>query len=198
MYIFKRSISALLVATMFSTTGCIGSFKLVKSIYDFNRGVQGKFLQELVFLGLFFIPVYLVCSLGDAFIFNVIEFWTGSSPLAANDPSERWIAGADGSRAKLSRSADGRTLTIEDEVSGEKRTYTRDGDQLVIADGSGARLAVLRALATGQIEVADGEGRVISTLDGVMVSDAVRATLAGSTSLPDPLLAARAAFTAAE
>ena len=40
-----------------------------------------KFVNELVFLGLCILPAYELCTLGDALIFNSIEFWGGQNPI---------------------------------------------------------------------------------------------------------------------
>jgi len=63
-------------------TGCIGSFKLTKAVYNFNRSVSPKIVSELVFLLFCILPVYEIAVIVDAFILNLVEFWTGSNPTA--------------------------------------------------------------------------------------------------------------------
>ena len=46
---------------------------------------DSRFVKTLVFWGLNIIPVYGVAALGDLIIFNLIEFWTGSNPLAMSE-----------------------------------------------------------------------------------------------------------------
>jgi hypothetical protein len=46
---------------------------------------DSKFVNNLVFWGLNIIPVYGLFFLGDTIIFNVIEFWSGSNPIAMEE-----------------------------------------------------------------------------------------------------------------
>ena len=63
-------------------SGCYGSFELTKKVYNWNGSFENKFAKEAVFLGLNIIPVYGIASFVDAIIFNSVEFWTGSNPMA--------------------------------------------------------------------------------------------------------------------
>ena len=69
-------------------TSCIGSFKLWGGLKDWNEGVGNKFVNELVFIALHIVPVYEIAYLGDLLIFNSIEFWSGSNPVASNEVKE--------------------------------------------------------------------------------------------------------------
>jgi hypothetical protein len=62
--------------------GCFGSFGLTKKVYNVNKSVGDKFLNTIVFWVFCIIPVYEVAAFIDAVIFNLIEFWTGSNPIA--------------------------------------------------------------------------------------------------------------------
>lgn len=78
-----------LIGFLGTTTACYGPFNLTKSLYKWNGQIKGsgqvtaKWMQELVFLGLAVLPVYEFALLGDALIFNSIEFWTGDNPIKA-------------------------------------------------------------------------------------------------------------------
>ena len=63
-------------------TGWFGSFELTTKLHNWNTNVSSKFVNELVFLGLCILPAYEFAVLGDLLIFNTIEFWDGSDPLA--------------------------------------------------------------------------------------------------------------------
>lgn len=81
----KVSVIVLLVATTVSMSGCYGPFALTSKLHDWNGQVSNaKFVNELVFVGLCILPAYELCVLGDALIFNSIEFWGGSNPIAMN------------------------------------------------------------------------------------------------------------------
>lgn len=77
---------ALLVASVPSLTGCYGPFRLSTKLHNWNGQVSNKkFVNELVFLGFCILPAYELCLLGDALIFNSIEFWSGNNPISMKD-----------------------------------------------------------------------------------------------------------------
>ncbi len=84
----KTTLAALTVVATLATatvtsTGCYGQFAVTKKVYDWNGRIGNKFVRTLAFWGLVIIPVYAIVMLGDGIIFNVIEFWGGSNPVAA-------------------------------------------------------------------------------------------------------------------
>lgn len=82
----KKSIIALSLASSILFTSCLGSFSAFNNLKDWNDGVtSNKFLDNLIFWGLNIVPVYGLFFLGDTVIFNVIEFWSGSNPIAMQD-----------------------------------------------------------------------------------------------------------------
>ncbi len=76
----------LITLTVFTSTGCFGSFGLVKAVYDFNDGLsENKFIKSLMMIVLLVIPVYEISALLDIILFNLIEFWSGSNPVSMKD-----------------------------------------------------------------------------------------------------------------
>ncbi|MAY83401.1 MAG: hypothetical protein CMP59_04635 [Flavobacteriales bacterium] len=68
---------------LITQTSCFGSFELVKKIYDFNDSASdNNFVKTLLFYLMVIIPVYGISAFLDVIIFNLIEFWSGSNPLA--------------------------------------------------------------------------------------------------------------------
>ncbi|MFN0060593.1 MAG: DUF3332 family protein [Planctomycetota bacterium] len=147
---FRRGILlALLTSTIaVALPGCYGSFNLVRSVHRFNGELSAeKWVDELFFLILNIIPVYGLASLGDAIIFNSIEFWSGSNPITAATTTEpRTIATADG-RATLSLQPDGRVhVQVVTPDGRDQEFYLRKNEQavaLVSADGD-----VLKSVST--------------------------------------------------
>lgn len=96
----KRFLSVVLIGATLSMSqmSCIGSFGLFNNLKDWNEGIGGKFVNELIFLGLWIIPVYEIAMAADLLIFNSIEFWTGSNPIAMNegDMEQQIVQGKDG------------------------------------------------------------------------------------------------------
>lgn len=79
----KKTITALAMAAALGTTSCVGPYNAFNSVASWNSRVSdSKFLNELVYIGMYIIPVYGIASLGDALIFNSIEFWGGENPIS--------------------------------------------------------------------------------------------------------------------
>ncbi len=80
---FKTLVAAIVILLMLPA--CFGSFRATRHLYRFNDTVSGnKFVKTLVFWVFVIIPVYALFSLGDAIIFNLVEFWSGTNPLSAH------------------------------------------------------------------------------------------------------------------
>ena len=78
----RRALLAALPAV--GATGCIGSFALTNKLLDWNMSIGNKWVNWLVFVCFFILPVYItVWGLIDLFVINSIEFWTGSTPFSA-------------------------------------------------------------------------------------------------------------------
>jgi len=75
---------AIVIAIGFAQSSCIGSFKLTNKVHHWNQNLGNKFVNELVFLVFVIVPVYEISLLIDGVILNLIEFWTGSNPMAMN------------------------------------------------------------------------------------------------------------------
>jgi Domain of unknown function (DUF3332) len=63
------------------TTSCTGPFNLTGNLHNWNTSIENKWGEEGMFLVLAILPVYAICILGDAIIFNSIEFWGGENPI---------------------------------------------------------------------------------------------------------------------
>lgn len=82
----RKTIIALGLASSILCTSCLGSFSAFNNLRDWNDGAtSSKFLDNLIFWGLNIVPVYGLFFLGDTVIFNVIEFWSGSNPIAMQE-----------------------------------------------------------------------------------------------------------------
>lgn len=93
----KKVLSAMLIAAVVGTstltTSCIGSFNLTNKLLSWNKTIGNKFVNELVFVCFWILPVYEVSGLCDILVLNSIEFWSGSNPVAKG---EKVIEGQDG------------------------------------------------------------------------------------------------------
>ena len=62
---------------------CIGSFALYNKVKDWNEQVGNKFVNEIVFVAMWILPVYELSFAADLFVLNSIEFWSGTNPALA-------------------------------------------------------------------------------------------------------------------
>ena len=77
----KKLISVLMVGCILFSVSCTGPFKLTKRVHKWQTSFENKWVDEVAFLGCVILPVYSLSTLGDAIIFNSIEFWTGDNPM---------------------------------------------------------------------------------------------------------------------
>lgn len=81
----KKSLTLLVATTLCGSvlfSSCIGSFGLTSKLLSWNSSIDSKFVNELVFIAFWIVPVYEVAALADILVTNSIEFWTGESPVA--------------------------------------------------------------------------------------------------------------------
>jgi len=124
-YFRKFVFCLVLVSFMGVSTACYGPFNLTRNVYQWNSNIKGssevneKWMKEFVFFGMIIIPVYMFSALLDAFIFNSIQFWSGSNPVKADD------AGGDGATRVVRLG--GLTVTMAESDRGTAVTYERNG-----------------------------------------------------------------------
>lgn len=97
----------LTMAALLPLESCIGSFALTKKVMAWNEQVGDKFVNELVFVAFWILPVYELCGLADILVINSIEFWTGDNPVTAET---KVIDGKD-AKYLVQRDATGYTIT---------------------------------------------------------------------------------------
>ena len=105
--------TAALLALSLTATSCLGSFSLTKKVMAWNNQVGSKFVNELVFVAFWIVPVYEITELSDILVINSIEFWSGANPVTA---STKQIVGSDGTKYLVIY--DGKSYTIKSEADG--------------------------------------------------------------------------------
>ncbi len=82
-YALKAVASILLTASL---TGCIGQMATSGMVMKFNLSVVDNRYGRA---GLYLLmsPVYGLAATADLFIFNSIEFWTGTNPISGKSPA---------------------------------------------------------------------------------------------------------------
>lgn len=103
-----------LIASSLTLSSCIGSFELTKSVMNWNHQVGSKFVNELVFVAFWILPVYEVTSIADLLVINSIEFWSGNNPVTAS------VKAVDTEQGRYLIACDGKGYTVTFEPTGEK------------------------------------------------------------------------------
>ena len=153
-----------LVALGLLLSGCYGPFNLTRRLYNWN-GQAGttKWEREFVFLLLAALPVYELTTLGDAIVFNSMEFWTGNNPVdppmkkkSALPQTKRLARGNHEALLTYLPTPNGPELLIEQFQKGERvgslRLAQHDGVS-VATDAQGRVLFTAKTLADGRVIV---------------------------------------------
>ncbi len=117
----KKYLSVALVLALAGsmlTTSCIGSFSLTNKLMSWNNQIGGKFVNELVFIAFWIVPVYEVTALADVLVINSIEFWSGSNPIAKgksviNGENGRYLVECDGKGYTITSENDGSVVRLD-------------------------------------------------------------------------------------
>ena len=150
MNVKKRFFTMVLVVSLASAslTSCAGQFALFNRVVPAVGNLGGRWIGAVVFW-IIGSPVIGITLFADVIIFNVIEFWTGSNPVAAGN-SDVFIADntleqtdAYGNRLTAIRNDDGTLSLHVTKVTGEVTVYLleRSGDDLRMFDSDGILLS---------------------------------------------------------
>lgn len=163
----SAAVVALLGVGMLQTS-CMGSFKLTNSLYDWNRNVSKKFVNELIFVGFCILPVYGVTLFVDGFILNSIEFWSGGDVFALKPGEEQIkIAEKNGEKYEIKATYLRYDITqLEGKNKGETCALIFDeNDSSWSIEGNMGKRKLMKILKSGEVVAYMPDGREV-TLDG--------------------------------
>ncbi|MBI4598216.1 MAG: DUF3332 family protein [Candidatus Omnitrophica bacterium] len=151
--------------------GCYGPFNLTRTLYHWNGNLQDKWVREFAFIVMVWAPVYGLATLGDAVIFNSIEFWGGKNPVeppkGASLPATKHIVRGDAEAWLTYRNtAEGRELLVEQFQRGRPAATLRVTERhgmTVGEDADGHVLLTAQSLADGRVVVNNGEGQTVAS-----------------------------------
>ena len=167
----KVLIAAVCCSLCFSS--CIGSFGLHNRILTWNEEIGNKFVNELVFLALYIVPVYEICYFVDFLVINSIEFWSGENPMASAG-EVRKVKGDNGIYL-VETLENGYSITKEGEDLSMELLYDKELNTWnVVADGVSVELLQMNNDGTAQITLPNGEPMCV-TLDAEGVAQARQA-----------------------
>ena len=131
----KIVISVAAAALMCSSlTSCMGQFALCKNLYAWNEQISNKFVNELVFVAFWILPVYEVCGLADVLVLNSIEFWSGDNPMTASartidTDSGRYLVKCDGKGYDITLEATGQSYRLDFAADSQTWSLQYDGKE---------------------------------------------------------------------
>lgn len=175
----KKRVSRVIVSSLITMSlmtagsGCFGPFNLTRNVYNWNSGIKGsgevneKWMKEIVFFGMIIIPVYMFSALLDAFVFNAIQFWSGTNPVKVTQGPDGFVeqVSTGESTIQFSWSTEQRAATL---------SYRRNGDVIktvrIAADGNAFRVVdeqtlqpyVIEPEGGGDINLLDGDCRLLT------------------------------------
>jgi len=132
----KTYLSVAIVLTLAGsmlTTSCIGNFALFNKLLAWNKTIDNKFVNELVFIAFWIVPVYEVAGLADLLVINSIEFWSGNNPVATG---KKVIEGNDG-RYLVECDGKGYTITSENDGSVVRLDFEQEDNSWSVSANGG-------------------------------------------------------------
>ena len=142
------------LATSMLTSSCIGSFSLFGHLRDWNEQVSDKFVNELVFIAFWIIPVYEVAFAADILVINSIEFWSGSNPIASG---KKVIDGKDG-RYLVECDGKGYTITSENDKSVVRLDFDADNQTWSVALPDGGNYELMTFIDDNHVSMPAPDG----------------------------------------
>ena len=131
--------ATVMICGAFLFSSCIGSFGLHSKLVSWNQGIGTKFVNELVFIAFWIVPVYEISALADILVLNSIEFWSGSNPVA-DTGTVKTIETKDGTYA-IETKKDGYHIQKEGEEKAVDLVFNEtDKSWSVEADGESTKL----------------------------------------------------------
>lgn len=134
----KRNITvALLLAVAGSLvfSSCIGRFALTNKVLTWNNHIGSKFVNELVFVAFWILPVYEITALADLLVINSIEFWSGNNPVEASTKVVRtdngnYLVKCDGKGYDVINTANGESVRLDFDVKTQTWSVESDGKRI--------------------------------------------------------------------
>lgn len=76
----RKGLLVMALAVVFCLTGCLGPNHAVGHLYQWNDSFESKWAKESIFVVTF--PAYILFAVGDALIFNSMQWWSGENPIS--------------------------------------------------------------------------------------------------------------------
>jgi len=148
----KKWTAVLLASVLMMFTACTGPFKLTRAVHRAQTSFENKWVDEVAFLACVIFPVYGFSTLGDAIIFNSVEFWTGDNPMDTVELEK------DGKTVKMTLQDDG-SIRISDGQKVIKLVRSTNGVRA--EDGHGDLMYRAVQNQGSEVSVYDDSGQLV-------------------------------------
>lgn len=161
------SVALVLAGMTCSMTGCIGNFELTNSVLAWNKKIGPKFLNEVVFVAFWILPVYEVTGIADLLILNSIEFWSGKNPVTAS------VKAVDTDHGRYLIACDGKGYTVTHQPSGQttRLEFIEESDTWAV-EKDGVLMPFMSYVDDTHIKaiMPDGDTRTVDLSDPVLTA----------------------------
>ena len=161
-------ILALLLVLSLTMSSCLGSLALTNKVRVWNRQISNKFINELVYVGLWIVPVYETCFISDILVLNSIEFWSGKNPVSS--ASEKKVVHGEHNDFSVVSTPTGYKITNLSDSTSCELIHCDKNDSWLMQQGS-KTVKLFNYVDKGHVSMPDGAGHdIIVPLDaaGVM------------------------------
>lgn len=158
-----KKLAVFLVLVSMVAVSCTGTFRLTRTVYDFQTKPADKWVDEVLFLAFVIVPVYGLSTLADAIIFNSIEFWTGQNPLRASldDKDNSVIAGNGKDKLEMKYDGASRDIELSSADTGKTLVLAKNEYGVSVRDREGKVLFTSVEDSQGGVTVYDGDNRAV-------------------------------------
>jgi hypothetical protein len=160
----------IVVAMGMLLAGCTGSFNVTRQVYGIHRSEQDRWLDEAIFVGSVLVQVYTISLLADTILFNSIEFWSGSNPIAPATGDNGKTA-SNGSRIAYHPGTD-TVRIIPTGGEGDDVVLERTGTGVAARDTQGRLLFYATKDVHGGVAVFDGDAALVRRIPPEQVARA--------------------------
>ncbi len=156
-----------LAILLVSSAGCYGPFLLTRKLHAWNGTLGDKWINEMGFLVMAWLPIYSIATLADAIVFNSMEFWTGRNPLTVNADrmtTKRIVRGDAEAILTHRRDAEGEQLLIEQYEHGRPAgtlSIAQAGGMTVASDAQGHVLFRAQTLPDAGVLITNADGTLV-------------------------------------
>ncbi len=152
---FKTFIICIVLSGL-TLASCIGSYATVSKVQNWNaQATDNKFLNTLIHIGLYIVPVYELAFVADLCVFNTIEFWSNNNPMTAGIVKE---VQSENGKYLITTTKDGYSIEKEGEEKPiELKFDGKEQSWNVVSNGKTYEILKLREDGTVDMNLQNGE-----------------------------------------